>query len=95
MIGCSTGRLDAIFVRPDMMGHGIGMSIYEPPMLSPIVHDTLRAGMVLCVEPWITLPNDGGVFCLEETVAVTQDGYQKLTNWESFDLWVIESSPRL
>ncbi len=82
-------------VHIDMMGHGIGMSIYEPPMLSPIVHDTLRAGMVLCVEPWITLPNDGGVFCLEETVAVTQDGYQKLTNWESFDLWVIESSPRL
>jgi len=24
MIDCNTGRLDAIFVRPDMMGHGIG-----------------------------------------------------------------------
>jgi Xaa-Pro aminopeptidase len=76
-----------------MMGHGIGMSMYEPPMLSPIVPGTLRAGMVLCVEPWITLPEEGGVFCLEETVAVTRDGYQKLTSWESFDLWVIESPP--
>jgi GNAT superfamily N-acetyltransferase len=24
MIDCNTGRLDAIFVRPEMMGHGIG-----------------------------------------------------------------------
>ncbi len=24
MIDCNSGRLDAIFVRPDMMGHGIG-----------------------------------------------------------------------
>jgi Xaa-Pro aminopeptidase len=81
-------------VHIDMMGHGIGMSMYEPPMLSPVSPGTLRAGMVLCVEPWITLPDDGGVFCLEETVLVTQDGYQKLTNWDSFALWVIESPPR-
>lgn len=77
-------------VHIDMMGHGIGMSMYEPPMLSPLTNDKLKTGMVLCVEPWITLSEDRGVLCLEETVIVTRDGYEKLTNWESLDLWIIE-----
>lgn len=76
-------------VHIDMMGHGIGMSMYEPPMLSPVAEGELSAGMVLCVEPWITLPNDGGVFCLEETVLVTDERYEKLTTWNSPDLWII------
>ncbi len=29
MIDCTTGKLDAIFVRPDMTGHGIGKQIMQ------------------------------------------------------------------
>ena len=77
-------------VHIDMMGHGIGMSMYEPPLLSPITPAILEEGMVLCVEPWITLPDEQGVLCLEETVVVCRGGYEKLTTWEKPDLWVIE-----
>lgn len=77
-------------VHIDMMGHGIGMSMYEPPMLSGIAEGELQAGMVLCVEPWITLPNDRGVLCFEETIEVTKDGFQKLTSWDSPDLWILD-----
>jgi Xaa-Pro aminopeptidase len=77
-------------VHIDMMGHGIGMSMYEPPMLSGIAGGKLKAGMVLCVEPWITMPDDQGVLCIEETISVTRDGYQKMTMWESTDLWIID-----
>ena len=77
-------------VHIDMMGHGIGMGMYEPPMLSPIVEGTLKAGMVLCVEPWITLSDNRGVLCREESVVVTEDGYEMLTSPNAQDLWTID-----
>jgi Xaa-Pro aminopeptidase len=77
-------------VHIDMMGHGIGMSMYEPPMLSPIIEGQLLEGMVLCIEPWITLPENRGVLCLEEIVLVTAAGFKLLTVPNARELWVIE-----
>lgn len=74
-------------VHVDMVGHGIGMGMYEPPMLSPAASDILQEGMVLCLEPWITLPEGRGVFCLEDMVAVKESGCVQLTPRDADELW--------
>jgi Xaa-Pro aminopeptidase len=37
----------------DMAGHGIGLSLHEPPMLSPGDDTLIEEGMVLAVEIWL------------------------------------------
>lgn len=63
----------------DMIGHGIGMDIHEPPMLTPYADAPLSAGMVLAVEPWLYDPTGLGVFCVEELVLVTDSGAEVLS----------------
>lgn len=70
----------------DMVGHGIGLDLHEPPSLNSRSNRVLEEGMVLCVEPWINLP-DLGVFALEDMVAVTSDGYDMLTPLPADELW--------
>jgi len=60
------------------LGHGIGLEVHEPPILSPDSKDILDTGNVLTVEPGIYLPGFGGVR-IEDTVVVTKDGAEKLT----------------
>lgn len=60
------------------LGHGVGLEVHEYPTLSPRSVDTAQVGMVFTVEPGIYLPGKGGVR-LEDMVAVTPDGYRKLT----------------
>ena len=64
------------------LGHGVGLDIHE----SPTVRETgfystfpLQAGMVLTIEPGIYLPEIGGIR-LEDTVLITQTGYENLTH---------------
>lgn len=64
----------------DMIGHGIGMDIHEPAMLTPYNHEPLQAGSVLAVEPWLYDPTGLGVFTVEEHVVVTDDGPQLLSS---------------
>ncbi len=87
--GLSTGELFEIAVNttrtsglPDFTrhhcGHGIGLSVYEPPLVSAGHTAPLNEGMVLCVEtPYYHL-NQGGVQ-VEDMILITPDGHRRLT----------------
>jgi Xaa-Pro aminopeptidase len=76
-------------VHVDMVGHGLGLDIHEPPMLSPLNDYPLQANMVICVEPWVTLPEQQTVLTVEDTFVVTEDGCEQLTLRNADELWVI------
>jgi Xaa-Pro dipeptidase len=80
-------------VHIDMVGHGIGLDMHEPPMLAPGNDVSLRENMVICIEPWVTLPNDQGVLTIEDTFLVTRDGYEQLTLPNADKLWRTSTNP--
>ncbi|HEU4849382.1 MAG TPA: M24 family metallopeptidase, partial [Terrimesophilobacter sp.] len=73
----------------DMIGHGIGMDLHEPIMLTPYNEETLQEGMVLAVEPWLYDSSGLGVFALEEHVHVTDDVPEMLSSIERDSLMEI------
>ena len=58
-------------------GHGLGLMSTEPPHVATYDPTILEEGMVITVEPGIV--NEEGVFCIEENVAVTKDGFEVLS----------------
>lgn len=62
------------------IGHGIGLSIHEPPSLHSQNLTPLAEGMVITVEPGIYLPGLGGVR-IEEDVTITAHGAEVLTHY--------------
>ncbi len=59
------------------LGHSLGIDIHEEPRLSPASRATLRANMLMTVEPGIYVPGIGGVR-IEDTCLVTDNGYRSL-----------------
>ena len=60
------------------LGHGIGRNVHESPVVSSSSNDTLRAGMVVTIEPGVYFPGTGGVR-IEDDVVVTRSGAIKLS----------------
>jgi len=60
------------------LGHGVGLNIHEPPMLSKSSKDIIEEGNVITVEPGIYIQGFGGVR-IEDTVLVLRGNGQKLT----------------
>jgi Xaa-Pro dipeptidase len=59
------------------MPHGNGAGQHEPPNAKDNPEMPLREGMVLCIEPGITVPGEGAVI-IEQMIAVTADGAEVL-----------------
>ncbi|MFI7066761.1 M24 family metallopeptidase [Kribbella sp. NPDC050124] len=72
--------------RRQHCGHGIGLEIYEAPMVSPAGDTAIDVGTTLCIEtPYYELGWAG--MMVEDTVLVTDAGFQRL-NLTDRRLWV-------
>jgi Xaa-Pro aminopeptidase len=59
------------------LGHGVGLG-WDAPWLAPGDTTVIQPGMVLSIER--TIRKDGYLGDFEETVVVTEDGYEKITD---------------
>lgn len=66
-----------IFRRRPHIGHGLGLGMHEPPLLTPGCATPLEAGMVLCVE--YTYAPGAELYHIEDTVHVTPGGCRVLS----------------
>jgi Xaa-Pro aminopeptidase len=74
--------LDACFMgmaqQAKFIGHGVGLEINEPPVLTPKSKELLLPGMVIAIEPKYVLPGIGAVG-VENTCIVHESGLEKLS----------------
>jgi Xaa-Pro aminopeptidase len=62
------------------LGHGVGLEVHEEPSLGRTGADPLVVGDVIAIEPGCYRNNYGGVR-LEDMALVTEDGYDRLTDF--------------
>lgn len=63
------------------VGHGVGLTIEEPPYISTVSKNLLRSGMVATIEPGLYYERVGGVR-LEDVVVVEKNGVRNLSKLE-------------
>jgi Xaa-Pro aminopeptidase len=61
------------------LGHGVGLEIHENPFFRRSNEATLKAGMIVTIEPGVYLPDWGGIR-IEDDVLVTPDGPEVLSH---------------
>ncbi len=67
-------------------GHGIGLSLWERPIISKRYrgqNTPLKEGMVFALETWKGAADGSGAARIEEEVVVTKDGCEIITNFPS------------
>jgi Xaa-Pro dipeptidase len=67
-------------------GHGLGLSLWERPIISRRFKgqgSVLKEGMVFAVETWKGAADGSGAARIEEEVVVTRDGCEVITNFPS------------
>jgi len=69
-------KLDEFFTHG--LGHGIGLEVHEAPSIRANSDDTLRAGMVVTLEPGVYIPEWGGVR-VEDNFLITREGSIRLS----------------
>lgn len=60
------------------IGHGVGLEINEPPVLTPRSKEVLETGMAFALEPKFVLPGIGAVG-IENTYIVHESGFENIT----------------
>lgn len=68
------------------IGHGLGLTLTEPPHMAPYDKQILQSGMVITLEPGIV--SSEGVYIVEQDVLVTDTGAEVLSN-SRWQLWEI------
>ena len=76
--GLGGGFMGPADYRVRFVGHGVGLEVNEMPVIGPGAGRPLQAGNVIALEPKYTDP-EYGVIGLENTYAVTGDGFELLT----------------
>lgn len=75
-------NLEAYFMgtkqQAKFIGHGVGLEINEPPVLTPRSKELLEPNIILALEPKFVIPEVGAVG-IENTYLVAEDGIEKLT----------------
>lgn len=80
-LGYGDSYLGPLGLQTRFIGHGVGLELNEFPFLAKGHHYPLEEGMTFAVEPKIVFPGEGSVG-IENTVAVTKDGYDIITPLE-------------
>jgi len=62
------------------IGHSLGLNVHETPMLQPFSNETIRKNMILNIEPSIVPVGTTENYHIEDTILVTKDGAELLTD---------------
>jgi Xaa-Pro aminopeptidase len=71
---------------PERLGHWVGMEVHDVE----VPFTVLRPGMVFTIEPALTIPDDRFYLRLEDTLVVTDTGYENLSAFVPNDVEAVE-----
>ncbi len=70
------------------LGHGLGMQLTEPPSHTHFDETVLKPGMVITLEPGLTIA-EGKIMVHEENIVIREDGYELLSRRAPQELPII------